>query len=114
MTIKNLIEAIVEEKPLSVKNELSDLMLDRIRDILDEKRAEVAQRFFEAAGDGEDEDDWDENVGVEDEDGDVNDEDDEGPFEGDEDDWDENVGEDDDADYEDIDWEDDEDEDSKE
>lgn len=54
-TIQDLIQNSLEEKPADMKNDLHDLMMSRIHDKLQEKKAEVAARFFDAADEDEEE-----------------------------------------------------------
>ncbi len=49
MSIEDIIGGAVDEKPVDVKNALADVMLDKVREAILDKKAEVAQRFFDAS-----------------------------------------------------------------
>lgn len=42
----NLIQHAVNDSPTQMQDDLNTLMLDKIKDIIDQKRVEVAQNFF--------------------------------------------------------------------
>ena len=42
----NLIQHVVNDSPTQMQDDLNTLMLDKIKDIIDQKRVEVAQNFF--------------------------------------------------------------------
>jgi len=46
--IRDLIQYAVDDNAVEVKNTFADLMLDRIHDIIDQKRVEVAANFIQA------------------------------------------------------------------
>jgi ribosome-interacting GTPase 1 len=46
--IRDLIQYAVDDNPVEVKNTFDELMLDRIRDIIDQRKIEVAASFIQA------------------------------------------------------------------
>lgn len=46
MQLENIISAAVDGNALEVKNAVSDAMLEKIRDAIEDRKAEVAQNFF--------------------------------------------------------------------
>lgn len=52
--IRDLIQHAVDDNAVEVKNTFDELMLDRIRDIIDQRKIEVAQNFIQSADDSDD------------------------------------------------------------
>ena len=53
----NLIQHAVNDSPTQMQDDLNTLMLDKIKDIIDQKRVEVAQNFFNYDEPGDNEED---------------------------------------------------------
>lgn len=44
--ISDILKGVVEQKPLDIQTAVSDLMLDKIRDVVADRKAELANHFL--------------------------------------------------------------------
>lgn len=68
--LETLIESIIEENPLETKNAIADIMLDKVRNAILDKKAVMAQQFFDASPYYQDDADEEEEIEEDDEDSD--------------------------------------------